>query len=43
VWDAIELELPTLTAGEDYWVAVDAYNAGGVTVGRPVRIRGASA
>lgn len=35
VWGATELDLSTLNAAEDYWVAVDSYNAGGVTEGRP--------
>ncbi len=38
VWGAAELELPTLNAGEDYWIAVDAYNAGGVTPGEAVAL-----
>lgn len=36
VWGATELDLSTLNAAEEYWVAVDAYNAGGVTEGRPI-------
>ncbi|MHA7189435.1 family 43 glycosylhydrolase [Arthrobacter sp. MDT2-16] len=38
VWEAAELELRTLTAGEEYWVSVDSYNSGGVTPGQPICI-----
>ncbi|RQP09823.1 MAG: hypothetical protein EAS51_10520 [Microbacteriaceae bacterium] len=40
VWDGTELTLPTLNAGHTYWVAVDSYNAGGVTAGVPRRVPG---
>jgi xylan 1,4-beta-xylosidase len=33
-----ERVLSSLNAGHDYWVAVDAFNGGGVTRGEPVRI-----
>ena len=32
------LDLGALTAGMDYWVAVDAFNANGVTRGAPVPV-----
>ena len=32
------LDLSTLTAGEQYWVAVDAFNENGVTRGEPVPV-----
>jgi len=38
VWGENELDLSTLNAGEHYWVAVDAYNAGGVTAGIPLAV-----
>jgi hypothetical protein len=33
-----ELVLSSLNAGYEYWAAVDAFNGGGVTRGKPVRI-----
>ena len=33
-----QLVLPTLNAGLDYWVAVDAFNGSGVTVGDTVPV-----
>ncbi|MDT3442912.1 family 43 glycosylhydrolase [Pseudofrankia sp. BMG5.37] len=35
-----ELDLSALTAGEDYWVAVDAFNGSGITRGEPVPVVG---
>ncbi len=35
VWASDRLELATLNAGQDYWVAVDSFGPGGVTAGEP--------
>lgn len=39
VYDQNQLDLSSLTAGEGYWVAVDAFNENGVTSGETVQIR----
>lgn len=38
VFDATNLRLTTLNAGEEYWVAVDSFGPGGVSVGDPIRV-----
>lgn len=38
VYDRTRLQLPTLTAGRDYWVAVDSFGETGITEGEPVLV-----
>ncbi|MDN4480462.1 family 43 glycosylhydrolase [Demequina muriae] len=38
VYDQTDLILPSLNAGHDYWVAIDAFNENGITAGEPVLI-----
>lgn len=39
VYEQTDLRLTTLNAGEDYWVAVDAFNENGIATGsRPTRV-----
>jgi xylan 1,4-beta-xylosidase len=39
VYEQTSLELPSLNAGVDYWVAVDSFGESGVTPGEPVPVR----
>ncbi|KRF21821.1 family 43 glycosylhydrolase [Phycicoccus sp. Soil803] len=38
VYDETRLDLRSLNAGSDYWVAVDAFNENGVTAGEPRQV-----
>lgn len=38
VYDQTHLDLSTLNSGQDYWVAIDAFNANGITRGEAVPI-----
>jgi hypothetical protein len=42
VYDQLALTVGSLNAGHDYWVAVDAFNENGITVGEAVLITGRS-
>ena len=38
VYDRTALDLGSLNAGHDYWIAVDSFNANGVTRGEPIPV-----
>ena len=40
VYDASEVQLSTLIAGQDYYVCVDAFNENGITAGKVVKVEG---